>query len=141
MTIEASEKHMANSDNEQEVPDATQDTRYKCQDCDGLFEESEVQTPLYECGNCGEVFNRDNSNTGSNHQCPNCYRMASKQDDISCPDCTGGAVEEVTIYICDVCSEEFEEEEEYTSHYTEQHTGGDDDDDPEDEEEDPEDEE
>lgn len=66
-----------------------------CDNCGELsaMEEAKESGPLYECGKCGEVFTR-NSSANGNHQCPSCNTMAAKADDVSCPKCEAGEIEE-----------------------------------------------
>jgi len=76
---------------------------YKCQECGALSED--VGEALYECGNCGTRFNRDNSADGGSHKCPDCNKFSSKVADFSCVECEDGEVAEVTAYKCDNCEE------------------------------------
>lgn len=85
-------------------------TVFKCEDCEGMFEEEDLGPALYECGKCGEVFNHDNSQDGDSHRCPQCSKFGSKQEKVSCPDCTGGRVEEIVAYACPDCDELHEDE-------------------------------
>ena len=72
-------------------------TVYRCLDCEAVSEEA--AGPLYECVNCSASFNRENS-ANDNHQCPTCYKFASKEADISCTECGAGEVEEYQGFQC-----------------------------------------
>ena len=62
-------------------------TRLKCTECDHVYKDEEPgevranAEPVYECGNCGEQFTKEDSPAG-NHQCPGCNKFASKMDAI-----------------------------------------------------------
>ncbi len=58
----------------------------ECESC-GLSMWEEAGPALYECGSCGEVFNRDNSADGDSARCPQCNKFAAKIADESCPQC------------------------------------------------------
>lgn len=60
-----------------------------CEECEALFLPDDVDTtdPVYECGECGEVFRRSESEYDS-HRC-SCGKFASKLYDYGCPDCNG----------------------------------------------------
>ena len=78
---------------------------YKCESCEAISDDA--GPALYECGDCGSVFNRDNGN-GAGHQCPNCNKFASKVADQSCANCEEGEVEEIEAIQC-ACHEEWHE--------------------------------
>jgi hypothetical protein len=82
--------------------EAQTETRYRCAECDHVSEEH--AGPLYECGGCGKVFNRQSSNN-DNHQCPDCYKMAAKIAEESCGECDEGEATEEEVAICPVCDE------------------------------------
>lgn len=65
---------------------------YKCDSCDELVkvEDAEDAGPLYECVSCGTRYNRANSHTGDNHQCPDCLKFGQKVADLCCPECDEG---------------------------------------------------
>lgn len=42
---------------------------------------------LYECGECGTVFDRENSADGNSQKCPDCNKLAAKLTAHGCPDC------------------------------------------------------
>lgn len=67
---------------------------YLCQDCGHLSEEANPAA-LYECGNCGTVFNRDNSADQDSNKCPDCNKFSSKLAEECCDSCEQGIVEEV----------------------------------------------
>jgi ssDNA-binding Zn-finger/Zn-ribbon topoisomerase 1 len=70
------------------MPDNELLNGYWCDSCDNFFPEDEYDPqPSYECGNCGEVFIRDNSYDGMGHQCPVCNRFSALYADVGCPDC------------------------------------------------------
>lgn len=87
-------------------------TRWKCEECDGIFDLEQVQEngSLYECGNCNERYNRSNS-ANDNHQCPSCNKFGAKVAAESCPDCAGGEVTEIDGFYCPCpnCTEFHEE--------------------------------
>lgn len=55
-----------------------------CPNCAEVFTEEPELTTLYECGNCGTTFSKEDE--GSN-RCPDCNKFAAKQDDGGCPEC------------------------------------------------------
>lgn len=75
--------------------------------CD--LNEEKSEGGLYECGDCGNVFIRENSPYG-NHQCE-CGRFASKIADNACLACGEGTVEYVTAIECPWCEELVNKEE------------------------------
>jgi len=70
---------------------------YQCDACEVIVEEPD-QDPLYDCGVCGEIFNRSGSYSGDGHQCPNCRRFSSKLSDTSCPECGVGPMESIEAW-------------------------------------------
>jgi uncharacterized Zn finger protein (UPF0148 family) len=82
---------------------------WKCTSCE-WFEEEEPDSPLYECGSCGERYNRDNSADGGSHRCPSCNKFGAKVADHACPECDE-EVEEVTAYACPHCEDLLTEED------------------------------
>ena len=80
-------------------------TVYKCEECDTVSEEA--GPALYECNDCGNIFNRD-MGEGQGHQCPQCHKFASKIADQSCNDCQAGAVNETKAIQCS-CHDEWHE--------------------------------
>lgn len=90
-----------------EFDNAAKVEAWECDSCGALVEEPGDE-PLYECGDCGQRFNRENSYTGWNHQCPTCHKFASKLDDVSCPECGEGEMSEFEAYRCPVCDELFD---------------------------------
>lgn len=65
-----------------------------CDDC-GAVEDEFNASPLYECGNCGTIFNRENSADGDSARCPDCNKFSAKIADECCVSCEVGKVEEV----------------------------------------------
>ena len=92
--------------------------RLKCQNCEEVVEED--AGPLYECGDCGTTFNRENS-YANNHQCPDCHKFAAKIAEKSCPQCCEGELEEVEVFVCPECDEGFEDEVEAREHFQDEH--------------------
>jgi len=82
---------------------------WKCTSCE-WFEEEEPESPLYECGSCGERYDRDNSADGGSHRCPSCNKFGAKVADHACPECYE-EVEEVTAYACPHCEKLLTEEQ------------------------------
>lgn len=78
-------------------------TMYRCTDCDAISDG--YAEKLYECSSCGTIFTRDNSMSGSNHQCPDCGTMGSKLADVACEECEQAEAEEVDAVYCDECDE------------------------------------
>ncbi len=74
-----------------------------CAECEQYHEDA--GPALYGCGECGDLFNRDNSADGDSHRCPSCGKFGAKVADCSCPDCTGGEVESVVAVWCPICDE------------------------------------
>lgn len=58
-----------------------------CPSCEKGWEDSDELEPIYECGSCGSIFNRDNSADGGSNRCPDCNKFAAKLYDHGCPDC------------------------------------------------------
>jgi len=87
---------------ESQPPVITPIRAYQCQDCSAI--KTEEGGPLYECGECGTLFNRSSSANG-NHQCPNCNRFAQRIDDMSCAECEQFEIKEVWAVECDCCEE------------------------------------
>lgn len=79
------------------VPQVVPTKVYKCESCDAMSEE--VGPALYECNECGTIFNRNNS-ANDNHQCPQCNKFASKIADESCAECNEGEVTEEWAIQC-----------------------------------------
>lgn len=71
----------------------------RCTLCEELSYENEVGSPLYECGNCGEVF--DALVKSDSHRCPSCSKFGSKVSDEACPKCGEAEVEHVLAYEVD----------------------------------------
>lgn len=89
---------------------------HKCESCDEILEEgSAIEVPLYECGSCGTIFNRDNSADGDSHRCPDCNKFGSKVSDTSCSECQEGEVIEIEYVENDGELEEIEEDHEQKS--------------------------
>lgn len=66
--------------------EATPVTVWWCGSCEKyVMDEDATTSPLYECGSCGYVYNRDNSANGA-HQCPQCFKFGAKMFDTSCPE-------------------------------------------------------
>jgi len=97
----------------------------KCPSCDRVFDSNEYDelVKLYECGNCGVVFTRENSYRGDNHQCPECMKFSTVlTPDSGCPDCGDTEVDEETkFYECDDCGEISDDSDSITSHMEEAH--------------------
>ena len=68
--------------------------------------------PAYECGNCGEEFNRDAGTTGR-QRCPECGRVARRVSLTSCANCgaVADALEQQELFRCpvDYCEETWHE--------------------------------
>ncbi len=72
-----------------------------CSTCTTVIDPADVDDePWYECGNCGEEFNRDATENGD-HRCPSCNKFASRSDTKHCANCEGElevrVAEEVSI--------------------------------------------
>lgn len=59
-------------------------TAWLCPGCDEVIEEP---VTLYECGECGTIFSRENSADGNSHKCPDCQKFAGKLTTHGCSDC------------------------------------------------------
>jgi len=70
---------------------------YICDDCGALVAGDEGQDagPLYECGECGTRYTRDNSADGDSHRCPDCGKFGAKIADHACPECEEGELVEL----------------------------------------------
>lgn len=81
----------------------------KCPSCDATFEIDELG-PVYECGDCGEVFGKEDSADGCSHRCPTCQKFASKSDQLACPECNEAndedQYENVQVWASDGCEME-----------------------------------
>lgn len=79
---------------------ASLEPAYRCESCDRIHEVAECQDagPLYECGECGTIFNRANS-ANDNHQCPDCNKFATKLTEVSCPEECSEELEEVEVIV------------------------------------------
>ena len=77
---------------------------YQCDSCEHVFYDYDSYSPLYECGECGTVFNRDNSFDGSGHNCPDCGKFGSRIDDVSCPECGEQCSELESWWECEECA-------------------------------------
>lgn len=86
---------------------------FKCESCDQLIDPDEHDDdeigPVYECGECGNIFNRTESEYG-NHRC-DCGRFAAKQYDHGCPDCHEELIEVLAVEMEDGELIEIDEEE------------------------------
>lgn len=73
---------------------------WHCLECGEYFPDdgNDVDVALYECGNCGARFNRNNSADGDSSRCPDCGKFSGKVAARSCPMCEEGEVEECEVY-------------------------------------------
>jgi hypothetical protein len=74
---------------------------FHCPDCDALVEEDSIESGLYECGECGDAFTRENSADGESNRCPNCNKFAAKIADHGCPECGTAELEETEAVLDD----------------------------------------
>lgn len=58
-------------------------------------DQDDVDHPLYECGDCGHIFSRRDTDS---HQCPECNKFAQKISDYSCPEGCEEEMESVLAY-------------------------------------------
>ena len=96
----------------------------KCLSCDVItLEDGNEPIKLYECGNCGTIFSRENSADGDSHRCPDCLKFASVlRADGGCPECQESELEDETdVWVCTDCDETFESKEDADSHEEEYH--------------------
>jgi uncharacterized C2H2 Zn-finger protein len=98
---------------------------FKCTNCDTLWADEPEYVVLYECGDCGEIFSRENSYTGDGHQCPSCHKFSAKLTDRGCPDCQEGEVEGEELHQCEICEEVFDDSEKAATHFMENHADDD----------------
>lgn len=61
-------------------------TELVCPECMELADNLQPE-PVYECGDCGEIFSRSNSFDGDSHRCPSCGKFSTKICAEGCPDC------------------------------------------------------
>lgn len=61
-----------------------------CSGCKAVLEEGDIE-PVYECGDCGEEFTKDDSPNGNN-QCPQCNKFAARKEDDGKSSCCGDDV-------------------------------------------------
>jgi hypothetical protein len=93
---------------------------YYCLACEGLFEDT-YPSPLYECIECGKVFNRENGYAES-HLCPDCTNKPGKKiAEFSCEGCEEGPLEEVDAVQCEFCDGELVIREEFEKHLRDNH--------------------
>jgi len=83
---------------------------YVCESCEAHVDEDDIESALYECGNCSTVFTRESS-ANYNHQCPQCHKFGSKIADKGCPECNEGELTEFKGWACTVCDTYFEGDE------------------------------
>jgi DNA-directed RNA polymerase subunit RPC12/RpoP len=74
-------------------------TAYRCLECGEISAET-AGARLYECGECGTIFNEMGSG-GRPNQCPDCKRFASKRADDCCSVCEEGEIEQIDCYLID----------------------------------------
>lgn len=75
---------------------------YRCGDCERIFTSDDSDSPLYECGSCGDTYSRNDSADGGSNRCPSCNKFGAKVSDVSCPD---GCTSEPEEWSGDVCVE------------------------------------
>ena len=71
---------------------------WRCEGCEAEFTDEDAdqgQGPLYECGECGTQFTRDNSADGDSNRCPDCNKFGAKMADLACPECGEGELEPI----------------------------------------------
>jgi DNA-directed RNA polymerase subunit RPC12/RpoP len=73
------------------------------------FVTDEPSSPLYECGDCGETFNRDGSVDGGSNRCPQCNKFAAKIADLACDQCGAAEVDQTEAVECPKCGDWVEE--------------------------------
>jgi DNA-directed RNA polymerase subunit RPC12/RpoP len=84
-------------------PGFTEVSAWDCEDgCDLQEDNGGV---LYECGDCGTRYNRDNSADGGSHRCPDCNKFGAKTGETACIECGSAAANETAALQCDECSE------------------------------------
>ena len=74
---------------------------YYCLECNIIGEEE--GGPLYECINCGIVFNKENSYDNASHRCPDCKKFSAKVAEMSCSECGENEVTTIEAIQCDEC--------------------------------------
>jgi len=76
---------------------------YYCFNCEEVVEEPEN---LYECSECGEVYNRDDSYDGMSHRCPSCGRWGHIYIENTCPECQAEEeLKKIKVVKCPKCGE------------------------------------
>lgn len=70
---------------------------YKCESCEEFAQQEDIESPLYECPECGQLFTREMSANG-NHQCPNDNKFSSKLSELGCPSCGEGEMHPVKAW-------------------------------------------
>lgn len=80
--------------------EATAISVWRCNDCDTIHDSEAVESagPLYECGDCGTTFTRDNSADGMSNRCSDCNKFAGKLTDVSCPEGCESELEELEAF-------------------------------------------
>jgi DNA-directed RNA polymerase subunit RPC12/RpoP len=74
-----------------------------CTDCDYCLSLDDDLDPRYECGSCGEEFNRSESADGDSNRCPSCNKFGAKIADADCPECGEGMERDIAL-ICPRCN-------------------------------------
>jgi len=87
-------------------PEAEVIQAWRCEGGCDLTEESS-ESPLYECGDCGDSFTRDNSADGASNRCPSCNKFAARIADVGCDDCGESEAIQVDAVACE-CGTIFE---------------------------------
>lgn len=73
--------------------DTTWDVHWECSECEHRVDnEKELDTdnPVYECGDDGERYSREDSQDGVSNRCPGCGKWGTKVAAGSCPKCGHG---------------------------------------------------
>jgi DNA-directed RNA polymerase subunit RPC12/RpoP len=106
------------------IPDLTESKSWACPECSATQDDEPDTDTIYECGNCGNSFSRE-QNEGTN-LCPDCrHRAATREKGPVCPECGGGIMEEQTCDGCPDCDWKGEPDvtdaQAYLKHYLEEH--------------------
>lgn len=83
-------------------PGAELRTGYKCLECEAVSEET-AEARLYECGECGNIFNANAGGGPSGNRCEECGKFASKLADDCCAECETGEIEAIDVTDCPIC--------------------------------------
>lgn len=93
---------------------------WHCTECDEYHADVD-ENPLYECGECGDTFTREEN---GDNRCGTCNKFAAKIADRACPSCNGVLEESTdTVLDCPYCdgTDEIFNADDLADHIKEEH--------------------